>query len=497
MNRTPSLKSRGVEKSLKNLQTLKLIVGRTNYNQGIPRTGRKQTQTVTFQFQQSLNQLMETLSQANPFFVRCIKSNSEKTPNSFDDMLVLVQLRYTGMLETVRIRQSGYSVRLSFEEFIQHYRILLSKGLLSSQNDIKDFLSRMNLNRDNYQMGKTKIFMRESEKLVLDNLLHQEILQRIITLQRWVRTWITRRRFLQMKNAAVCLQTYTRRWIAQQRLEQLKTLFRCDKAALTIQKSWKSFRERSSFVALREATVKFQSHARGLLSRREFRRRYSEMRERQKQQQQQRQQKATVSMPNVQVMSNGDCQSAHSDEAFLSKGSSQEEIEIERIGLTALKPVQRVRQQSKDSEDSSGVHEESESETSPNDNVPAPGTLESPPPPLPPRRSSQAHIEITGEDESAEGNEKSRLDRRRNKPLRKLSLKRSKSIAKEPLSPGGSDANADLLNVKIPLREMASEPYPMPLSTEQRGPDEMQSHQKGAFQACTVLLMSLLCDINV
>lgn len=67
------------------------------------------------------------------------------------------------MLETVRIRQSGYSVRLTFEEFIQHYRILLPKGLLSSRNDIKEFLERMNLNQDNYQMGKTKVFMRESK----------------------------------------------------------------------------------------------------------------------------------------------------------------------------------------------------------------------------------------------------------------------------------------------------------------------------------------------
>jgi myosin-9 len=129
---------------------------------------------------------METLNQANPFFVRCIKSNGDKIANHFDDVLVLLQLRYTGMLETVRIRQSGYSVRLSFDEFIQHYRILLVKGLLSSQQDVKHFLSYMNLDRNNYQIGKSKIFMRESEKLALDERLHQEILRRIVTLQRWV-----------------------------------------------------------------------------------------------------------------------------------------------------------------------------------------------------------------------------------------------------------------------------------------------------------------------
>jgi myosin heavy subunit len=34
------------------------------------------------------------------------------------------------MLETVRIRQAGYNVRFTYDEFIQLYRILLPKGLL-------------------------------------------------------------------------------------------------------------------------------------------------------------------------------------------------------------------------------------------------------------------------------------------------------------------------------------------------------------------------------
>lgn len=51
-------------------------------------------------------------------------------PNKFDDDTVQRQLRYTGMLETVRIRQAGYNVRLTYDEFIQLYRILLPKGLV-------------------------------------------------------------------------------------------------------------------------------------------------------------------------------------------------------------------------------------------------------------------------------------------------------------------------------------------------------------------------------
>lgn len=54
----------------------------------------------------------------------------QQAANQFDEEIVLRQLRYTGMLETVRIRQAGFNVRLTFEEFIHHYRILLPRGLL-------------------------------------------------------------------------------------------------------------------------------------------------------------------------------------------------------------------------------------------------------------------------------------------------------------------------------------------------------------------------------
>lgn len=154
---------------------MKTLAGRTqSYGTG-PGKARKQPMTVSAQFQQSLHSLMDTLNQANPFFIRCIKSNANKVPNEFDEETVQRQLRYTGMLETVRIRQAGFNVRLTYEEFIQLYRMLLPKGLLSSQSDVRDFLLTLNLNRDNYQLGTTKVFLRESEKIKLDIELHQQI----------------------------------------------------------------------------------------------------------------------------------------------------------------------------------------------------------------------------------------------------------------------------------------------------------------------------------
>jgi len=70
-------KDRG-NKGLKNLQSVKTLAGRIQVQGSINSKARKQPLTVTAQFQMSLNSLMDTLNQANPFFIRCIKSNSNK-----------------------------------------------------------------------------------------------------------------------------------------------------------------------------------------------------------------------------------------------------------------------------------------------------------------------------------------------------------------------------------------------------------------------------------
>ena len=110
---------------------------------------------VTFQY--SLQKLMETLFASTPFFVRCIKSNMDKRPCKFDDAIVLRQLRYTGMLATVRIRQSGYNYRVTFEAFRLQYRILLPKGSASQREDLQQFLLSMELNQNSFQIGATKV----------------------------------------------------------------------------------------------------------------------------------------------------------------------------------------------------------------------------------------------------------------------------------------------------------------------------------------------------
>uniref|UniRef100_A0A8C1SVZ8 Myosin IXAb n=1 Tax=Cyprinus carpio TaxID=7962 RepID=A0A8C1SVZ8_CYPCA len=170
---------------------------------------KKKPPSISAQFSVSLNKLMETLGQSEPYFVKCIRSNAEKLPLRFNEALVLRQLRYTGMLETVRIRRSGYSVKYSFQEFAHHFRVLLPAGFHASQTGIRQFLQSVDLETNGHQVGKSTVFLQERLRQRLQDQLHQEVLRRIVCLQRSFRTQQERRRFCRQRLAATLLQVQT------------------------------------------------------------------------------------------------------------------------------------------------------------------------------------------------------------------------------------------------------------------------------------------------
>lgn len=189
------------------------------------------------------------------------------------------------MLETVRIRRAGYNVRLTYEEFIQLYRILLPKGLLSSQKDVRDFMNHfMDLNKQHYQLGATKIYMRENQKMRLDIRLHTKIIESIVCIQRWFRSILQRRKFIQQKQAVITLQSNWRMFVAKQQVQHRRAY--CNGAAIIIQSKWRMYVERKKYLKLQQSIVVIQAHIRGKLARIRFqqmlKQRQKHMRERQK-----------------------------------------------------------------------------------------------------------------------------------------------------------------------------------------------------------------------
>uniref|UniRef100_A0A4W6F5I2 Myosin IXA n=1 Tax=Lates calcarifer TaxID=8187 RepID=A0A4W6F5I2_LATCA len=221
---------------------------------------KKKPPSISAQFQASLNKLMETLGQSEPYFVKCIRSNAEKLPLRFNDNLVLRQLRYTGMLETVRIRQSGYNIKYSFKDFVHHFRVLLPEGTSATREGIQQCLDQLNLEPDGYQVGKTMVFLREAERQRLQALLHGEVLRLIIMLQQRFRARLERKQFVRMRDAAICIQVQAwRLWLHR----------RCT-AALVIQTAWRCHRAREAYLRVYNAVVQLQAICRGYLARQSF-----------------------------------------------------------------------------------------------------------------------------------------------------------------------------------------------------------------------------------
>ncbi|XP_036432240.1 unconventional myosin-IXAb isoform X5 [Colossoma macropomum] len=230
---------------------------------------KKKPPSISAQFQASLNKLMETLGQSEPYFVKCIRSNAEKLPLRFNDVLVLRQLRYTGMLETVRIRQSGYSVKYTFKDFAHHFHVLLPDGISASQASIQDFLQRVDLDPDGYQVGKTMVFLREAQRQRLQDLLHQEVLRRIVALQRRFRALLERQLFINQRRAARVIQHWWRECMLTHSRERAGVSELQHGAAVCLQAAWRGYRERRLYLLQREAVLLLQRGWRRCMQRRQ------------------------------------------------------------------------------------------------------------------------------------------------------------------------------------------------------------------------------------
>ncbi|WAQ98013.1 MYO3B-like protein [Mya arenaria] len=154
---------------------------------------RKRKQTVGAQFKNSLQVLMERMTSSTPIFIRCLKPNHVKAPGNFNEKYINQQLLYTGMLETTKIRREGFAVRPSFEDFVNKYKVILCKPLLTGSRDNCSKILRATSIKG-WQVGKTKVFLKYFHVDQLTEVLEQ-MGKSAITLQRIVRGFLARRHF--------------------------------------------------------------------------------------------------------------------------------------------------------------------------------------------------------------------------------------------------------------------------------------------------------------
>ena len=173
----------------------------------------------------------------------------------FDLPVVLEQLRYTGMLETIRIRKTGYPVRMKFEQFGERYRCLLGRrerrGLARTQQPVGPDVCRSLLERHTselghcFQLGTSKVFMREVVEQHLERKRLERMRDAAIKIQRQVRTHLARNQFLAQRRGAVVIQAWVRRYQARKRFNTIR------RGVVLAQAQFRATRQRRLYKELR------------------------------------------------------------------------------------------------------------------------------------------------------------------------------------------------------------------------------------------------------
>ncbi|KAJ8613482.1 hypothetical protein CTAYLR_002138 [Chrysophaeum taylorii] len=193
--------------------------------------------TLAFQFKSQLASLLDAVEATTPSYVRCLKPNDRAQPRTLDTLRLLDQLKYSGVLEAVRVARAGYAVRFPHAEFAARYAPLgpTIEAILAAARD------------DGVKRGATLVFLRRDSYDVLELRLAAALARRATSIQTIARRFAQRSKFVKTRRATNCLAALARR----------RWLRRC-RAQVLIATRWRSRVARRDYLAKRRGVVALQ-----------------------------------------------------------------------------------------------------------------------------------------------------------------------------------------------------------------------------------------------
>nr|XP_051706518.1 unconventional myosin-VIIa isoform X9 [Oryctolagus cuniculus]XP_051706525.1 unconventional myosin-VIIa isoform X9 [Oryctolagus cuniculus] len=255
---------------------------------------RKRSPTLSSQFKRSLELLMRTLGACQPFFVRCIKPNEFKKPmtpvrapaallgHDGDHPDPPGRLPHPLQLRGVRgalscaaaWREAGLQAGAprrrdsragSWGQWAGH------DTCSASQGDLRGTCQRMAEavlgTHDDWQIGKTKIFLKDHHDMLLEVERDKAITDRVILLQKVIRGFKDRSNFLKLKNAATLIQRHWRGHTCRRNYELMRLGF------LRLQALHRARKLQQQYHLARRRIIQFQARCRAYLVRKAFRHR--------------------------------------------------------------------------------------------------------------------------------------------------------------------------------------------------------------------------------
>lgn len=130
------------------------------------------------------------------------------------------------MAQTVKIRRQGFALRMYFQEFMRRYWILNPRSvgyhpkLKMTQKHCQTLLASLgHKEMVEWQVGKTKVFIRHTLQQVLDQMYDFKMARYVIVLQARARATVERKKFQQAKLKVVLIQQWYRKCLAKRRFK--------------------------------------------------------------------------------------------------------------------------------------------------------------------------------------------------------------------------------------------------------------------------------------
>ncbi|KAJ3038615.1 Unconventional myosin-Ie [Rhizophlyctis rosea] len=180
---------------------------RALFPEEIDDSDRKRPTTVSHKIKNQSQDLVETLMRCTPSYVRCIKPNESKKPKDWDFKRVEHQVRYLNLKENIRVRRAGFCYRNTFEKFLRRFAILTKETWPAWHGDphqgIKIIMQSVDMDSKEWQMGRTKIFVKSPESLfLLEEQRDRKFHGYAKVIQRAYRRWKSRKYFLELRKKA-------------------------------------------------------------------------------------------------------------------------------------------------------------------------------------------------------------------------------------------------------------------------------------------------------
>uniref|UniRef100_A0A672LWR4 Osteoclast-stimulating factor 1 n=1 Tax=Sinocyclocheilus grahami TaxID=75366 RepID=A0A672LWR4_SINGR len=163
--------------------------------------------TASSKIKRQANELVSTLMKCTPQYIRCIKPNETKRPKDWEESRMKHQVEYLGLRENIRVRRAGFAYRRIFQKFLQRYAILTAETWPhwrgAEQQGVLHLLRSVNMDTDQYQMGRAKVFIKNPESLfLLEEMRERKFDTFARTIQKAWRKYIARKKYEQMREEA-------------------------------------------------------------------------------------------------------------------------------------------------------------------------------------------------------------------------------------------------------------------------------------------------------